>query len=86
MNPLETFASQFADAPPTAPPNGHRPGMLGFATLLQDAGLFVSTAAAAIGNPLAPKQPQFPARAKRNHPHLPEGGPSHVDTFDQKPR
>jgi len=27
-------------------------GMLGFATLLQDAGLFVSTAAAAIGNPL----------------------------------
>src|SRR5881398_1843376 len=41
--------------------------------------------AAIVENPLAPKQPQFPARAKRIVFLFMKGGPSHVDTFDPKP-
>jgi hypothetical protein len=36
-------------------------------------------------SPLAPKQPQFPAKAKRIIHIFANGGPSHVDTFDPKP-
>jgi hypothetical protein len=36
-------------------------------------------------NPLAPKPPQFPARAKRVIFVFLHGGPSQVDTFDPKP-
>jgi hypothetical protein len=36
-------------------------------------------------NPLAPKKPQFPAKAKRVIFLFMNGGPSHVDTFDPKP-
>jgi hypothetical protein len=36
--------------------------------------------------PLAPKVPHFPARAKRVIFLCMEGGPSHVDTFDYKPK
>ena len=36
-------------------------------------------------DPLAPKPPQFPARAKRVIFLFMHGGPSHVDTFDYKP-
>ncbi|QEF96046.1 hypothetical protein Mal15_00720 [Stieleria maiorica] len=36
-------------------------------------------------NPLAPKPPHFPARAKRVIFLCMQGGPSHVDTFDYKP-
>jgi hypothetical protein len=43
-------------------------------------------AAPAIANPLAPKPPQFPARAKRVIFLFMEGGPSHLDTFDYKPK
>jgi hypothetical protein len=37
-------------------------------------------------NPLAPKAPHFPARAKHVIFMYMEGAPSHVDTFDYKPR
>ena len=37
-------------------------------------------------NPLTPKQPHFPARAKRVIFLCMQGGPSHVDTFDHKPQ
>lgn len=37
-------------------------------------------------NPLAPKKPHFPAKAKRVIFLCMDGGPSHVDTFDYKPR
>jgi hypothetical protein len=37
-------------------------------------------------NPLAVRQPHFPARAKRVIFLFMSGGPSHVDTFDPKPR
>lgn len=40
---------------------------------------------AVIENPLAPKAPLFPARAKRVVFLFMKGGPSHVDTFDPKP-
>jgi hypothetical protein len=43
-------------------------------------------AAAAESNPLAPKAPHFPARAKRVIFLCMRGGPSHVDTFDYKPK
>jgi Protein of unknown function (DUF1501) len=36
--------------------------------------------------PLAPKSPHFRARAKRVIFLCMEGGPSHIDTFDYKPR
>ncbi len=39
----------------------------------------------ASSNPLAPKSPHFPARAKRVIFLFMKGGPSHVDTFDYKP-
>jgi hypothetical protein len=37
------------------------------------------------GNPVAPKRPHVPARAKRIVFLFMKGGPSHVDTFDPKP-
>src|SRR5262245_49079909 len=57
-------------------------GMLGLAALL---------AAEARGrdpasNPMAVRPPHFPARAKRVIFLFMSGGPSHVDTFDPKPR
>src|SRR5712692_9438872 len=36
-------------------------------------------------NPMAPKQPPLPAKAKRVLHLFMNGGPSHVDTFDPKP-
>ena len=36
-------------------------------------------------NPLAPKQPHFPPKAKRVIHFFLNGGPSHIDTFDPKP-
>ncbi len=38
------------------------------------------------GDPLAPRPPHFPARAKRVIFLCMAGGPSHVDTFDYKPK
>src|ERR1044071_9711079 len=85
MNPFEHFPPPLLTRRQMLHQMGTGLGMLGFAALLQDPGLFVSTAAAAVGNPLAARPPQFPARAKRIiHIYL-NGGPSHVDTFDPKP-
>jgi hypothetical protein len=39
----------------------------------------------AAGNPLAPKPPHFPAKAKRVIFIFMQGGPSQMDTFDPKP-
>ncbi|MDP6930217.1 MAG: DUF1501 domain-containing protein [Planctomycetota bacterium] len=38
------------------------------------------------GDPLAPKPPQLPAKAKSCIFLFMEGGPSHIDTFDPKPK
>ena len=69
-------------------------GMLGLVGLLGDAGLLghgiggadrARPAARAAKNPLAPRPPHFPAKAKHViHIYL-NGGPSQVDTFDPKP-
>ncbi len=50
------------------------------------AGLCAQQAAAGSTSPLAPRAPHFPARAKRVIFMFMVGGPSHVDTFDYKPR
>ena len=66
--------------------SGMGAGMLGLAGVLADAGLTrEANAATAPLNPLAPKQPHFPAKAKRIIHLFMNGGPSHVDTFDPKP-
>jgi hypothetical protein len=57
----------------------------GFGYLALQAMLGRECAHAAVENPLAPKRPQFPARAKRIVFIFMKGGPSHVDTFDPKP-
>jgi hypothetical protein len=62
-------------------------GMLGLASLLGEN--FVGNVladAVASANPLAVKPPPYPARAKRVIFLFMSGGPSHVDTFDPKPR
>src|SRR5436305_787989 len=58
-------------------------GMLGLAGLLADEAKAEPSAAA---NPMAVRPPMFPARAKRVIFLFMSGGPSHVDTFDPKPR
>jgi len=61
-------------------------GALGLGTMLAQNGLLAPGARAGESiNPLAPKRPQFPARAKRVIHIFLNGGPSHVDTFDPKP-
>lgn len=69
----------------------HRCGMgfgaLMLGELLRTAG-YLETAQAETStlNPLAPKKPHFPGKAKRVIHLFMNGGPSHVDTFDPKPK
>jgi hypothetical protein len=58
-------------------------GALALGSVFADAGLLAAESRAA--NPLAPKAPHFPAKAKRLIFLFMNGGPSHVDTFDPKP-
>lgn len=44
-----------------------------------------TSGSSSVANPLAVKQPNFPARAQRIIFLFMQGGPSHVDTFDYKP-
>jgi hypothetical protein len=61
-------------------------GTLGLASVFANAGQpSPGTSQAAAANPLAPRPPHFPARAKRVIFLFMNGGPSHVDTFDPKP-
>src|SRR5579871_2258621 len=57
-------------------------GMLGLAGLLAEEARANSPA----DDPLAVKAPHYPAKAKRLIFLFMSGGPSHVDTFDPKPR
>ena len=59
-------------------------GALGLAGLCTDAGALYG--AAGTGDPVAPKTPHFAPRAKRVIFLFMHGGPSHLDTFDPKPR
>jgi uncharacterized protein DUF1501 len=58
-------------------------GTIALANVLADAGLLAAAPSATV-NPLAPKPPHFPARAKRLIFLFMNGGPSHIDTFDPK--
>jgi hypothetical protein len=57
-------------------------GAIALGTLFRETGL----AAVAPANPLAPKQPQFPAKAKRVIFLFMAGAPSHLELFDYKPQ
>ena len=57
-------------------------GALGLGTVLGESSTF---AASASSDPLAPKLPHFPGKAKRVIHFFLNGGPSQVDTFDPKP-
>src|SRR6266446_5337087 len=61
-------------------------GMLGLAGLLAEDFASSLFADAAPGNPLTLRPPHSPAKAKRVLFLFMSGGPSHVDTFDPKPR
>src|SRR5262245_34777614 len=58
----------------------------GFGSLALAALAAQQTVAQAAGNPLAPRLPHFPPRAKRIIFLFMQGGVSHVDSFDYKPR
>jgi hypothetical protein len=60
-------------------------GGFGYAAFAGLAARAASPEAPAKGDPLAPKQPHFGARAKHVIFLCMNGGPSHVDTFDYKP-
>src|SRR5262245_10380165 len=61
-------------------------GGVSLASLFSSFGLLDSARAnEAFTNPLTPKQPHFPAKAKQVIHIFANGGPSHVDTFDPKP-
>jgi hypothetical protein len=57
-------------------------GLIGLASVLADA----ARAQAPADDPLAVRPPHYPAKAKRLIFLFMSGGPSHVDTFDPKPR
>jgi hypothetical protein len=59
-------------------------GLIGLASMLADEARADAPRDAA--DPLAVRSPHFPARAKRLIFLFMSGGPSHVDTFDPKPR
>ncbi len=67
-------------------------GMLGLAALLAEDASATSVSrltthdSRLAGDPLAARSPMFPARAKSVIFLFMSGGPSHVDTFDPKPR
>jgi hypothetical protein len=58
-------------------------GYLAFAALANEQAARANRANA---NPLAPKESHFTPRAKRVIFLCMEGGPSHIDTFDYKPK
>jgi hypothetical protein len=60
-------------------------GMLGLASVLDDAGMLTRSRAGEAANPLAPKRPPLPAKAKHVIHIFLNGGLSHVDSFDPKP-
>ena len=61
-------------------------GAMSLAALFGETSLLLPSAHAAENlNPLLPKSPQFPGKAKRVVHFFLNGGPSHVDSFDPKP-
>ena len=86
---MATFLPHVAAMPLTRRQMLNRCGMgfaaLGLAHLMGSHGLLASPGESSHFNPLTPKAPHFPARARRVIHLFMNGGPSHVDTFDPKP-
>jgi hypothetical protein len=61
-------------------------GALSLAGLFSQDSLMSAQAATVSSSPLLPKQPHFPAKAKAVIHVFAQGAPSHVDTWDPKPR
>src|SRR5262245_39223459 len=63
-------------------------GLLALASMLRDEGLLAADAETKhdVTNPLAPKSPHFPAKAKACICIYLEGAPSQLDLFDPKPK
>ncbi|MBI4164389.1 MAG: DUF1501 domain-containing protein [Acidobacteria bacterium] len=60
-------------------------GAVALTSILGETGWLSAAPVGATTNPLAPKNPPFPAKAKRVLHLFMNGGASHVDTFDPKP-
>jgi hypothetical protein len=60
-------------------------GLLALSALLAEDGLLAAEGEAAAPNPLAPRPPHFPAKARQVIFLFMSGGPSHLDLFDPKP-
>src|SRR5688572_23099351 len=60
-------------------------GALGLGALLGEGLLLPTAHANAAANPLAPRSPHFPAKAKHVVHIFAQGAPSHIDTWDPKP-
>ena len=60
-------------------------GAVALTSILGETGWLSAAPSVAIANPLAPKSPPLPAKAKRVLHLFMNGGPSHIDTFDPKP-
>src|SRR3712207_4545299 len=60
-------------------------GAMALGGLMAETGLVRPAEAEGYANPLAPRKPRFPAKAKRVIHIFANGGPSHVDTFDPNP-
>ena len=61
-------------------------GAVALAALMGEQGYGADSASGRDVDPMAPKPPHFPARAKNVIFLFMDGGPSQVDTFDPKPR
>src|SRR6476469_3698800 len=90
MNPLEhklSAEASFLNRRQFLGKCGMGMGGLALAQMMGGLGMLTSSASGQTTslNPLAVKNPPFPATAKRVIHLFMNGGPSHVDTFDPKP-
>ncbi|HEV8290848.1 MAG TPA: DUF1501 domain-containing protein, partial [Tepidisphaeraceae bacterium] len=61
-------------------------GMIALGSLLTQDNILTANTVAPSSNPLAPRRPHFPAKAKSCIFIFMEGGPSQMDLFDPKPK
>ena len=83
-----TWSRTTVNSPRATASHGYRPGDAGHCRPVGGLGRAVISRAAAdegYRNPLAPREPHFPVKAKHIIHLFMNGGPSHVDTFDPKP-
>src|SRR4051812_30789104 len=84
MHPFQEYLSQSRRSFRTSTASGI--GTLALASLLRDDGLLAADAKPDAVNPLAPRAPHFPGKAKACICIYLEGAPSQIDLFDPKPK